>query len=121
MQQQQTTPGQIMMWFAVIVLIAALSLGVLFGLSAVYRKYSIWSKEQKGRATLAEATWDRQVKVEEAKANLESEKMNAQAEVERAKGAAQSMQIENGQCSALYFGLGGCLYSNRLDPHEDPI
>ena len=65
-------------------------------------KYRVWSKELKGKATLREAEWDKQVKVQEAIANLEAEKLNAQAEVERAKGMAEAMKIENGQLSTTY-------------------
>lgn len=48
---------------------------------------------QTGRAALAEATWSRKIAVEEAKAKLESERLNAQSEVERAKGVAQANEI----------------------------
>ena len=41
-----------------------------------------------GKAEFAKAEQNRKIKIEEAKANLEAEKLNAQAEVERAKGAA---------------------------------
>lgn len=46
---------------------------------------------------------DRQIKIEEAKANLEAEKLNAQAEVERAKGAAEAIAIENGAITPTYI------------------
>ena len=43
-----------------------------------------------------------QVLVEEAKARLEAEKLNAAAEIERAKGMAEAMKVENGTLSATY-------------------
>lgn len=50
--------------------------------------YNVWSQEMEGKAEFAKAEQNRKIKIEEAKANLEAEKLNAQAEVERAKGAA---------------------------------
>ena len=35
--------------------------------------------------------------------NLEAEKLNAQAEVERAKGAAEAIRIENGSITPTYI------------------
>ena len=50
--------------------------------------YNVWSQEMEGKAEFAKAEQNRKIKIEEARANLEAEKLNAQAEVERAKGAA---------------------------------
>ncbi len=55
--------------------------------------YGVWRREMNGKAELAEATWNRKIKVEEAEANLSSQKLNAQAEIERAKGAAEAQKI----------------------------
>ena len=52
-------------------------------------KYNVWQQEQAGKAEFAKAEQNRRIKIEEAKANLEAEKLNAQAEIERAKGAAE--------------------------------
>jgi hypothetical protein len=60
---------------------------------AIFIYPHVWSKELGGKATLREAEWNRQVTIEEAKANLESEKLNALAEVERAKGVSESNAI----------------------------
>lgn len=65
--------------------------------------YNVWSREMAGRAELAEATWSRQIQIEEAQANLESEKLNAEAEVERAKGAAEAIKIEGGTLTKEYI------------------
>lgn len=70
---------------------------------AVMPRYRVWSQEMKGRAELARAEQNRQIKIEEAKANLEAEKLNAQAEIERAKGAAEAIKIENGSLSERYI------------------
>lgn len=66
-------------------------------------KYSVWSKGLKGEAQLREAEYSKQVLIEEAKANLEAEKLNAEAEVERAKGMAEAMEIENGKLTENYI------------------
>ena len=58
--------------------------------------YNVWSQEMEGKAEFAKAEQNRKIKIEEARANLEAEKLNAQAEIERAKGAAEAIRIENG-------------------------
>lgn len=88
---------------ASIVLLAVAVIGVAAFLFWFFPTYNVWSKEQSGRAKLAEATFSKQTKLEEAKANLEAEKLNAQAEVERAKGAAESIKIEGGQLTDEYI------------------
>ena len=55
--------------------------------------YNVWQQEMSGRAELAKAEQNRKIKIEEARANLEAEKLNAQAEIERAKGAAEAIRI----------------------------
>lgn len=66
-------------------------------------KYSVWSKGLKGEAALREAEYSKKILIEEAKANLEAEKLNAEAEIERAKGMAQAMEIENGKLTDTYI------------------
>lgn len=75
---------------------------VFFGTAIAFPHYKVWKKEMDGRAAFAEAEQDRKILIEEAKARLEAEKLNAQAEIERAKGMAQAMQVENGQLSPEY-------------------
>ncbi len=72
---------------------------LLFGVPV----YKVWQQEMRGRAQFAEAEQNRKIKVEEARANLEAEKLNAQAEVERAKGAAEAIKIENGTLTDRYI------------------
>ena len=83
----------------VIVIGASLIVLMMAGLPV----YNVWSKGLSGRAKLSEAEYSKQVQLEEAKANLESEKLNALAEVERAKGAAEAIRIEGGQISENYI------------------
>ena len=66
-------------------------------------KYRVWSSEMAGKAEFTRAEQNRRIKIEEAKANLEAEKLNAQAEIERAKGAAEAIKIENGSLTPTYI------------------
>ena len=84
--------GAIFLFFAVIV-----------SMFVFLPKYNVWRSELKGKAEFVRAEQNRQIKIEEAKANLESEKLNAKAEVERAKGAAEAIKIENGQLTTTYI------------------
>lgn len=65
--------------------------------------YNVWSQEMEGKAEFAKAEQNRKIKIKEAKANLEAEKLNAQAEIERVKGAAEAIRIENGSITPTYI------------------
>lgn len=65
--------------------------------------YTVWEREMAGKAELSQSEYSKQVKIEEAKANLEAEKLNAQAEFERAKGAAEAIKVENGELTENYI------------------
>lgn len=58
-----------------------------------YPRYKVWQKELSGKADLKEAEWNKQILVEEAKAEKESAVLYAQAEVERARGVAEANRI----------------------------
>ena len=73
-------------------------LALMFGLPT----YNVWQQEMAGKAEMAKAEQNRRILVEEAKAKLEAEKLNAQAEIERAKGMAEAMKIENGTLNETY-------------------
>lgn len=76
---------------------------VLAGICVGIPYYNVWQQEMSGRAEFAKAEQNRKIKIEEAKANLEAEKLNAQAEIERAKGAAEAIKIENGSLTPSYI------------------
>lgn len=86
-------------WLGGILLVVAIIVGVMFG----WQNFKVFAKEQTGKATLAEASFSKQVQLEQAKANLEAQKLNSQAEVERAKGAAQAIEIESGKLTENYI------------------
>ena len=81
------------------VFILALIATIMFG----YPRYKVWQQEMDGKAEFAKAEQNRKIKIEEARANLEAEKLNAQAEIERAKGAAKAIEIENGSLTPTYI------------------
>lgn len=76
---------------------------VLASLFFIIPWYNVWQQEMSGKAEFAKAEQNRKIKIEEAKANLEAEKLNAQAEIERAKGAAEAIRIENGSLTPAYI------------------
>ena len=76
---------------------------VVVGLFVAVPWYNVWQQEMAGKAEFAKAEQNRKIKIEEAKANLEAEKLNAQAEIERAKGAAEAIKIENGSITPTYI------------------
>lgn len=56
-------------------------------------RYDVYSREMTGKAELAQASSNRQIKVNEAMAAEEAAKHLAQAEIERAKGVAEANRI----------------------------
>lgn len=90
----------------------AIILACMFGLPL----YGVWSAEQSGKAKLAEAEYSKQVRIQEAQNNLEAEKLNAQAEVARANGAAEARKAEGlGMTAAEYIQY---LWVKKLDLSE---
>ncbi len=87
----------------VVLLSMVIILVVCVGLFIAVPYYNVWQQEMSGRAEFAKAEQNRKIKIEEAKANLEAEKLNAQAEIERAKGAAEAIRIENGSLTPAYI------------------
>lgn len=75
----------------------------VIGMAFIRPWYNVWSQEMEGKAEFAKAEQNRKIKIEEARANLEAEKLNAQAEVARAKGAAEAIKIENGSITPTYI------------------
>lgn len=84
---------------AVVWAIAIFVFGGMYGCP----RYNVWQQEMSGKAEFAKAEQNRRIKIEEAKANLEAEKLNALAEIERAKGAAEAIKIEDGSITPAYI------------------
>lgn len=85
--------GKIGLYLTLIVLAGILIIGGLAFLFWFFPTYGVWSNEKAGQARLAEATWSRQIAIEEARAKLESEKLNADSEIARAHGVAEANKI----------------------------
>jgi regulator of protease activity HflC (stomatin/prohibitin superfamily) len=58
--------------------------------------YNVWNQEMKGKSELARAEQNKQIMFIEAQAMLEAEHFNAEAEIVRARGMAEAMEIEGG-------------------------
>ena len=99
MAKQPDTRATILTTALFIAFILAIIVAFMFG----YPKYKVWQQEMDGKAEFAKAEQNRKIKIEEARANLEAEKLNAQAEIERAKGAAKAIEIENGSITPTYI------------------
>ncbi len=74
---------------AALVLLCGLIGGVMYGCP----RYNVWQQGLAGEAELRHAEFSRQVVIQEAHAKMESSKMLAQAEVERARGVAEANKI----------------------------
>lgn len=84
------------LWIAVFAVIAILIAVLMWTLPY----YSVWQQGLAGQAELKRAEQNRQIAVQEAQAKLESSKLLAQSEVERARGVAEANKI-------IADGLGG--------------
>lgn len=73
--------------------IISLLIGGVWGLSAVYKSYNVWSQSMEGKAELAKADWNRQIVIKEAQAKQQAAIALAQAEVDRARGVAKANKI----------------------------
>jgi regulator of protease activity HflC (stomatin/prohibitin superfamily) len=79
--------------FIAFVVMAAVVVGVIFGIGALWATYNVWSKRMKGEAEYAQATQNRRIKVLEAQANLDAAALRAKTDVVRAQGVAQANRI----------------------------
>ena len=76
---------------------------IVFGGMYGCPRYNVWQQEMAGKAEFAKAEQNRRIKIEEAKANLEAERLNAEAEIIRATGAAEAIKVENGSITPTYI------------------
>ena len=88
---------------AIALSIAVFVVGIVALCMWTFPQYSVWQKGLAREAELRQAEWNKQILVREAEAMLEAETLNAQAEIERAKGMAAAMEIENGMLSETYI------------------
>ena len=88
----------IIMLVGVVFIIGLIVVGMV-----VFPMYNVWSKEMKGKATLKEAEWDRQVAIQEANAVKESSSLLAEAEIIRAGGIAEANRIISDSLTTEYI------------------
>lgn len=90
-----------------------IGLGLLTGAAlAGCPLYRVWQQERAGEARLREATYSRQIAVEEAQARKLSAALDAEAEVERARGVAEANEIigvslRNNEAYLRYLWING--------------
>lgn len=83
----------------------------------MYPPYRVYNARMTGEAELAQAESQKQIQIADAKGKLESAKMLAQVEVERAKGVAQANAII-GDSLRDNEGYLRYLYINKLGDAE---
>ena len=66
---------------------------IVLALTAIIPTYRVWQKGMAGKAELAQAEYNRKIKIAEAEAAKESSKSLADAEVIRARGVAEANRI----------------------------
>ena len=77
-----------------IIVLAVVGALILIGLPT----YNVYSKQMAGKAAYEQAVQDRRIRVLEAQAALDSARLTAQAEIERAKGTNEANPI---MCESL--------------------
>ena len=78
-----------LIWILIVILLLSL---IVLSMSFL-PKYGVYRQNTKGQANLAQQEYEKQIKVEEAKAELESASLLADAEIERARGVAGANNI----------------------------
>jgi hypothetical protein len=80
-------------WTRLIATIIVVILILIVSAMTAIPRYNVWAQKMAGQALLAHAQASKEVAVAEAKAKMESAELLAQADVSRAKGAAQANTI----------------------------
>ena len=99
-------------------MLVALVVGGIAFLFWVFPTYNVWQQGKSGEAKLREAEYSRQVAVEEAKARLESERFNKDAEIVRAEGVAEANKIVADSITEQYIRY---LWVKTLDGADKQI
>ena len=73
---------------------SVVAIGILIAIVLVgFPTYNVYSKQMAGKAAYEEAVQNRRIRVLEAQAALDSAKLTASAEIERAKGTNEANRI----------------------------
>jgi len=65
-------------------------------------QYRVYNARMSGKASIQKAEEQKKILIEDAAARLEAAKLDAQSEIERAKGMSEAMKIEGGQLTPVY-------------------
>jgi predicted Holliday junction resolvase-like endonuclease len=95
-KEDSNVQRHVVIWLVVFALVIALA---LWGLP----KYKVYKLGLSGKAQLKEAEFNRQIKVEEAKAEKESATLKKEAEIIRAEGIAEANKIIAGSITDQYL------------------
>lgn len=96
--QGEGSSGMIIGAVVVLLIIGGIAL-----LMYVVPKYSVWNAEMTGRAEYKKAEQNRNIAILEAQAQKEAAIQLAQAEIERARGVAESNSIISGSITEPYL------------------
>lgn len=107
---RDTSSAEVAILSAGTLLSAVIVVGGVYWFYVGSQHYHVWQQGMVGKAKLAEAESSRQIATQEAHAKMDSAKMLAQAEVERAKGVAEANKIigdslENNEAYLWYLWL----------------
>lgn len=87
--RQGSSLGGFLLLLAGVIVVLAIFAGILIA----WPNYNVYRREMSGKAELSEATWNRQIAVEEAQAELDAATLLRDAEIVRAGGVAESIAI----------------------------
>ena len=96
---QSNTKTMVIQTIIALLVIAGIIAALMIGIPT----YRVWQQNMAGRARLAEAEYSRQIMLIEAEMNLQAEELNALAEVARARGAAEAMEIVQEKLTDMYI------------------
>jgi len=89
---------------AILVLLAILVVAVMgVGACAAVPQYQVYQQEKKGEAEFKRAEQNRRIKVEEARAELDSASLKAEADAIRAEGIAEANRIIGASITPEYI------------------
>lgn len=92
MSRYTTSTGTVRVGTVILDILIAMAILAAAGIAGC-PVYNVWSSEKQGEANYAKAERDRQIRVLEAQAKLDAAKLDAQSEIERARGVAGANAI----------------------------
>lgn len=103
------------LWVVLVLLVITLIFGLMWGCP----QYNVWEQGLSGQAALAKATQDRQIRIQEAKAQEEAATHYKTAEITRAEGHAAAVKIV-GEALKLNPNYINYMWVNGVTDKEHP-